>query len=64
MVSSQRIFLFIPTILFCAMRFPAKSFLRRLLNRFSGAVDAFLELERITHELAVAALLGDDIPVS
>ena len=31
-VSSQRIFLFIPTILFCAISFPAKSFLRRLLN--------------------------------
>jgi hypothetical protein len=34
---------------------------RRFVVRSDEILSAFLELERITHELAVSALLGDDI---
>ncbi len=33
---------------------------RRVVVRSHEKLTAFLELERITHELAVSALLGDD----
>jgi hypothetical protein len=33
---------------------------RRFVVRSDEKLAAFLELERITHELAVSALLGDD----
>jgi hypothetical protein len=33
---------------------------RRFVVRSDEKLSAFLELERITHELAVSALLGDD----
>ena len=33
---------------------------RRFVVRSDEKLTAFLELERITHELAVSALLGDD----
>ncbi len=33
---------------------------RRFVVRSDEMLTAFLELERITHELAVSALLGDD----
>ena len=33
---------------------------KRLVVRSDEMLSAFLELERITHELAVSALLGDD----
>ena len=33
---------------------------KRFLVRSDELLTAFLELERITHELAVSALLGDD----
>jgi hypothetical protein len=33
---------------------------RRFVVRSDEMLSAFLELERITHELAVSALLGDD----
>jgi hypothetical protein len=35
---------------------------RRFVVRSDEKLSAFLELERITHELAVSALLGDDTP--
>jgi hypothetical protein len=34
---------------------------KRFVVRSDEMVTAFLELERITHELAVSALLGDDV---
>jgi hypothetical protein len=35
---------------------------KRFVVRSDQKLTAFLELERITHELAVSALLGDDTP--
>jgi hypothetical protein len=35
---------------------------KRFVVRSDEKLAAFLELERITHELAVSALLGDDTP--
>jgi len=35
---------------------------KRFVVRSDEKLTAFLELERITHELAVSALLGDDTP--
>ena len=35
---------------------------KRYVVRSEELLTAFLELERITHELAVSALLGDDTP--
>jgi len=35
---------------------------KRFVVRSDEMLSAFLELERITHELAVSALLGDDVP--
>jgi hypothetical protein len=35
---------------------------KRLVARSEEMLTAFLELDRITHELALAALLGDDTP--
>jgi hypothetical protein len=34
---------------------------KRFVVRRDEKLTAFLELERITHELAVSALLGDDL---
>jgi hypothetical protein len=34
---------------------------KRFVIRSDEMLSAFLELERITHELAVSALLGDDV---
>jgi hypothetical protein len=35
---------------------------KRFVVRSDEMLSAFLELERITHQLAVSALLGDDTP--
>jgi len=35
---------------------------KRFVVRSDEKLTAFLELERITHELAVSAILGDDTP--
>ena len=35
---------------------------RRFVVRSDEKLVAFLQLERIAHELAVSALLGDDVP--
>jgi hypothetical protein len=35
---------------------------KRFVVRSDKILSAFLELERITHELALSALLGDDTP--
>jgi hypothetical protein len=47
------------TLWFCG-RHDAEDNGKRIVVRADEKVTAFIELERITHELAVSALLGDD----